>query len=273
MSAPALTRPAPGPLVAALRDTAVVARRNLRHVRREPRLVMFSLVQPMILLLAFNFVFGGALEATLPAGIQFIDFALPGLAVQVIALGTSQTAVGMAQDLDQGLIDRFRSLPMSRTAVLGGRICADALRIGLTTSVVFALGAALGFDFATGAARAVAGIAFIVAVGVTLSVISAAIGMLVRHPETAQVAGLVWLFPLTFTSSAFVRIETFDAGLEAFARENPVTAFVDTARGLLLGGPAFPLEEGAVIRALAWMAGIVLVFGLIGVRQYRRLDG
>ena len=272
MTALAAALPAPRGLLAALRDISIVARRNLRHIRREPRLIMFSLIQPIILLLAFNFVFGGALEATLPPGVQFIDFALPGLAIQVIALGTAQSAVGMARDMQEGLIDRFRSLPMSRAAVLGGRIGADASRIAFTTSVVFLVGAVLGFDFGTGVARAIAGIAFIIAVGVTLSMISATIGLLVREPETAQVAGLIWLFPLTFTSSAFVRIETFDSGLEAFASENPITAFVDTARGLLLGGPDFPLEEGAVIRALAWMAAIILVGGTIGVRRYRRLD-
>jgi ABC-2 type transport system permease protein/oleandomycin transport system permease protein len=253
-----------------VRDTWVVTRRNLRTLLRQPQLLVFATVQPVLLVLLFNYVFGNALEGVLPGDVDYIDFFIPGIVIQVVAFGTQQTAVGMAQDLSTGIVDRFRSLPMARSAVLGGRVLADAVRVAWTALLIAGVGALLGWRFSDGLLSALLAFVLVVAFGLAMSWITAWIGMSVRNPEAAQSAGIVWIFPLTFASSAFVAIETFPGWLEAFARVNPITVFVDTTRALLLDGSAYELTASLVWRSLAWLVAILAVFAPLAVAQYRR---
>jgi ABC transporter DrrB family efflux protein len=255
-------------------DTLVVTKRNILQLFRQPQLILFSTVQPVILVLLFNFVFGGAIGQTIRApGVAYIDYLLPGIMLQAVALGSNQTSVGMAEDLTKGIIDRFRALPMARSAVLGGRTMADAVRIGFTVLLMTAVGVGVGYRFTTGVLPALAAFVLAVGFGLAFSWIAAWVGMVVRNPEAAQPAAFVWLFPLSFASSAFVPIETFDPWLEAFARVNPITHFVDALRSLTLDVPTgtsvIPTGE-PIWLALAWIAGILLVFAPLAVRQYKR---
>ncbi len=258
-------------VVKAIRDTVVVARRNLRALTRQPQLIVFSAVQPVMLVLLFKFVFGGSIGEVLPPGVEYIDFLLPGVVVQVVAFGTAQTAVGMSQDLNAGMIDRFRSLPMARSAVLGGRVVADVVRIAGTVLLVTAVGMLLGWGYDEGLGSALLAFVVVVTFGLAMSWVAAWIGMAVRDPETAQTAGFIWLFPLVFASSAFVQIETFDPWLEAFARWNPITIFVDLARGLVMG-PPFEVTGDLWLQAAGWLVVILGVFAPMAVRQYREVS-
>lgn len=254
-----------------VRDTLIVMRRNLRALTRQPQLVVFSAVQPVMLVLLFKFVFGGSIGQVLPPSIEYIDYLLPGVLIQVVAFGTAQTSVGMSQDLSRGMIDRFRSLPMARSAVLGGRVLADAVRISGTVLLVTAVGALLGWRFNNGLLEALLAFVVVVTFGLAMSWIAAWIGMSVTDPETAQTAGFVWLFPLVFASSAFVQIETFDPWLEAFARWNPITIFVDLARGLTMQAP-FEVTADLWLKGAGWLVVILGVFAPLAVRQYRKVS-
>lgn len=261
----------------AIRDTLIIAGRNVKLMIRLPQILVFSTIQPVMIVLLFNYVFGGAIGQTLQgpgtSGLQYIDFLLPGVIIQATAFGTASTAVGMAADLSRGIIDRFRSLPMSRAAVLAGRTLADTIRVSFVIVLMVLVGLLLGFDFKTGVGDALA--AFLVAIGFGLafSTIAAWIGLSVKNEEAAQSAGFVWLFPLVFTSSAFVPISTFPNWLETFAKINPITHYVDAMRHLVLGITADTLvvpTAHPVLSSFLWTVGIVSVFGTLAVRQYVR---
>lgn len=252
------------------RDTAIVAGRNLRHFRREPQIIVFSTVQPVLLVLLFNFVFGGAIESVLPPGTQYIQFVIPGILIQTVAFGTAQTAVGVAQDFQGGMVERFRSLPMDRSAVLGGRVVADALRLMFTAAIVTAVGYLLGFRFQESFASGAAAYGFILLFGITFSWIAVTIGMFVRNAEAAQAAGFTWLFPLVFASSAFVSIETFTPWLRDVSSVSPVTIYIDSIRALLLDDPAYAMTWELAWQAAAWAAGILAVFIPLAVYRYQR---
>ncbi len=240
----------------AVSDALVVTGRNLRRLTRDPQPLVFSTVQPVMLVLLFNFVFGGAIGRAVEApGLEYIDFLLPGIVIQAIAFGTATTSVAMAEDVAKGLMDRFRSLPMARSAVLTGRTLADVLRIAFVVLLVTAVGLLLGYDPNTSPGEVA--LAFVVAVGFGLafSWIAAWIGMTVSNAEAAQAAGFLWLFPLTFASSAFVPVETLPDGLSDFARVNPITVYVDTLRALTVG-----IGEPRLLACAAWFVGILLVF-------------
>lgn len=254
------------------RDTLIMARRNIRMMIRQPQVLVFSTIQPVMIVLLFNYVFGGAIGQTLP-GIQYIDFLLPGVIIQATAFGTTATAVGMSADLNRGIFDRFRSLPMSRAAVLTGRTLADTTRISFVVILMTLVGLLLGFDFKEGVGDTF--LAFLVAIvfGLSFSTIAAWIGLSVKNEEAAQSAGFIWMFPLIFTSSAFVPVATLPDWLEAFAKINPITHFVDAMRHLVLGLPtgSFVVPSSRpVLTAFLWAAGIIAVFGTLAVRQYRR---
>ena len=259
-------------------DALVITRRNLLNIVRQPQLLVFSTFQPVILVLLFNYVFGGAIGQTIRApGIDYIEYLLPGILLQAVAFGTQATSVGMAEDLQKGIVDRFRSLPMARSAVLAGRTLADATRISFVVLLMTGVGVLLGFRFNTGLLQGLAAFLLAVGFGLAFTWIAAWIGMSVANPEAAQSAGFIWLFPLSFTSSAFVPISTFPSWLEAFARVNPITHFVDALRvltlsdveGIAAGSSIIPTER-PVLLALAWIAGILAVFAPLAVRQYRR---
>jgi ABC transporter DrrB family efflux protein len=252
-------------LVWTIPDTLVIARRNLLRFVRLPQLLIFSTVQPVMLLLLFNYVFGGAINA---GGLSYIQFLLPGFLVQIVVFGSAQTSVGLAEDLSRGMIDRFRSLPMARSAVLAGRTLADTLRYTFLVLLMIGVGSIIGFRFHNGIPFAVAAVMLSVLFGFAFTWISAFIGMSVKDVETAQVAGFVWIFPIVFASSMFVPVETMPGWLQAFAKINPVTATTDTVRALSLGGEIItPLWK-----SLAWIGGILLVFLPMAVRRYRRIQ-
>lgn len=253
-----------------LRDTLVITRRNLRTLTRQPQLIVFATIQPVLLVLLFNYVFGGSLEQVLPGQFDYIQFLLPGIMVQVVGFGTQQTAVGMSQDLSLGIVDRFRSLPMSRAAVLAGRVLADTTRIIWTVLLLGGIGYLLGWRWGDGFVSAAFAFLLLVAFGFALSWITAWIGIAVENPEAAQTAGLIWIFPITFASSAFVQIDTFPSWLEAFAEVNPITIVVDTVRALLMSGSQFDLTVDMVWQSTAWIVGIVAVFAPLAVARYRK---
>jgi ABC-2 type transport system permease protein/oleandomycin transport system permease protein len=251
-----------------LTDTWVVAGCNLIRYVRLPQLLVFSTIQPVMFVLLFNYVFGGAIR--LPEGVSnYINYLIPGILIQTVLFGATQTTVGLAEDLSRGMIDRFRSLPMARSAVLAGRTLADSIRNVFVVLLMLGVGALIGFRFQDGLAAALGAVALVVLFGFAFSWISALIGLVTKDPETAQVAGFIWIFPLVFASSAFVPIQTMPGWLRAFAEVQPISVTVDAVRYLTLGGAAGGSVD-SVWRALLWIAGILLVFVPLAVAQYRR---
>jgi ABC transporter DrrB family efflux protein len=247
-------------------DTMVITWRTILRFIRLPQLLVLSTIQPVMLLLLFTYVFGGAIS-TQAVPMKYIQFLLPGFLVQIVVFGSTQTSVGLAEDLSRGIIDRFRSLPMSRAAVLAGRTLADTLRYGFLAVLMVGVGYAIGFRFENGFGFAVVAIMLSVLFGFAFSWIAAFIGMSVKDVETAQVAGFVWVFPIVFASSMFVPVETMPGWLQAFAKINPVTVTTDATRGLCLGGPIWT----HLWKSLAWIGGILGVFLTLAVNRYRRI--
>ena len=261
---PVVARGARARLRWAVADSLVIARRNLMRVPRSPELLVFMTIQPVMFVTLFVYVFGGAIATP---GLDYVDFLLPGILVQSIAFGGSLTGVGLAEDLQKGLTDRFRSLPMARSAVLTGRTAADIATNSFQIVVMIAVGYLVGFRFSTSVGEVAAGLALLVLVGYAFSWISATVGLLVPNVEAAQSAGFIWLFPLTFVSSAFVPAETMPPALEWFAEVNPITVWVDALRGLFLGVP----DGGAAWKGVLWAVGLVAVFAPLSVARYRRV--
>ncbi len=262
-----LRRPPPQAVRSAITDTAVVTSRNLRHFVRQRDLLTFSTIQPVMFVLLFVYVFGGAVGRSLPHGVAYVDFLLPGIFVQSVTFRASQTAVGLSEDLQRGVVDRFRSMPIARSAVLAGRTLADLVRNILVIGLMIAVGYAVGFRFHGGVARAVGCIAVVAAFGFALSWIFAFVGLTVRGAESAQTAGFVVIFPLVFASSVFVPVSTMPHWLQAFAKISPVTVTADAARSLTLLGP--PVSLGA---AAAWIGGLLAAFIPLSVWRYRRMS-
>jgi ABC transporter DrrB family efflux protein len=245
-----------------IHDTIVIARRNLTYYTRLPQLLVFSTIQPVMFLLLFTYVFGGAIQT--PGG-EYINYLLPGILIQTVMFGGTQTTIGLAEDLSKGLIDRFRSLPMGRAAVLAGRTVADSIRNVFVVIMMIAVGYLIGFEFQNGVLNALLAVAILVLFGHAMSWIFATIGMLVKDPETAQVAGFIWVFPLIFASSIFVPPTTMPQALRTFAENQPVSVVANVVRDLTLG-----TSSGDFLLALGWIAAIWLVFAPIAVWQYRR---
>jgi ABC-2 type transport system permease protein/oleandomycin transport system permease protein len=234
---------------------------------RQPDLLTFSTIQPVLFVLLFVYVFGGAVSRSLPHGVAYVDFLLPGIFVQSVTFGASQTAVGLSEDLQRGVVDRFRSMPMARSAVLAGRTVADLVRNILIIFLMIAVGYLVGFRFHGGVAGAVGCIAVVAAFGFALSWIFAFVALTVRGAEAAQTAGFVVIFPLVFASSVFVPVSTFPDWLQAFAKINPVTVTANAARSLAFYGT--PASLGA---AAAWIGGLLAVFISLSVWRYRRIS-
>ncbi len=213
--------------------------------------------------LLFVYVFGGAISTP---GYEYVDFLIPGILVQNIAFGGFYTALGLAEDLTKGLIDRFRSLPTARASVLAGRTLSDIATNSLAIVVLLATGLIIGFRFDAGIGGIVGGIALLLLIGFAFSWIFALIGLLVSSPEAANGIGFTLIFPLTFISSAFVPVESMPAGLEQFAEYNPVSIFVDAMRSLWLGAPA----GNSVWASVAWALALIAVFAPLAVARYRR---
>jgi ABC transporter DrrB family efflux protein len=251
-----------------LRDGYVVSVRNMRHFLRQPQLLLFSTIQPIMFVLLFSYVFGGAIGGSLAAGVSYMDFLLPGIFVQSTAFRATQTAIGLSEDMKRGVIDRFRSMPMARSAVLAGRTLADLARTIFVIVLMIAVGYAIGFRFGAGPLEAIASILVVAAFGFALSWIFAYVGLIAKGPEAAQSAGFVAIFPLVFASSIFVPVDTMPSWLQSIADVSPVTATADTARALAIGGNVW----SSLWQVLAWVGGILLVFIPLCVRKYRRLQ-
>jgi ABC-2 type transport system permease protein len=214
--------------------------------------------------LMFRYVFGGAIHVPVKGG--YVDFLMPGIIGQTAAFATFGTAIALAQELQKGVIDRLRSMPMARSAVLAGRLVADTARMFVTIVIVIGVGYAVGFRFQNGAALAVAMVALAVVFGLAICCIAAFTGLAIGDEESVQAFGLIWLFPITFLSSAFVPISTMPGWLQAFANNQPVTYVIDTMRAMAVGGPI----EANLWKSLVWLAGIFIVFAPLAVRAYKR---
>lgn len=247
----------------AVSDAMVMTQRNLLHYLRVPSLVIFSTITPVMLVVLFGYVFGGAIPVP---GLRYLDYLMPGIFVQAVAFGAMQTGIGLAEDHQNGIIDRLRSLPMSRSAVLAGRTLSDCLRNLLVVVLMTVVGLLIGFRFDARPSAILGGLALIVLFAFAFSFISASVGLSVGNVEAAQSAGFVWVFPLTFASSAFVPIFTMPGWLQAFAKVNPVTITVDAVRQLFLGQPA----ATRVWQTLAWMVAILVIFVPLSVWRFRR---
>ena len=265
---PSLHRPSLREVRSAVRDASVVTGRNLRHFIRQPQLLIFSTIQPIMFVLLFAYVFGGAVRGSLPHGVKYIDFLLPGIFVQSVAFRATQTAVGLSEDLERGVVDRFRSMPMTRSAVLIGRTAADLVRNVLIIGLMILVGYLIGFRFHAGLLQALASVAVVSAFGLALSWIFAFVALTVRGAEAAQSAGFVVIFPLVFASSVFVPVSSMPDWLQAFAKASPVTLTANAARSYALQG-GVPSSLGD---ATAWIAGLLAVFIPLCVWRYRRMS-
>ena len=275
----------------AAKDIVVITKRNLLRNIRLPQLLIFATVQPVMFLLLFNYVFGGAIGQAIPAIAQgeYINWLLPGLLIQVAAFGAGQTALGLTEDLSKGVIDRFRSLPMARSAVLAGRTLSDLIRNGFVISLMVIMGFVMGFRYQTSFIGFIAGLLVAMTFAYALSWIMASIGLAVKSPEAAQSAVFLPVFPLVFASSVFVPTQTMPDWLRTFAEVQPITVTTNALRGLMLGqealadfGPGInpvvalaeaPSVGGQVLLSLFWSVAILAVFVPLSVRVYRRTVG
>jgi ABC transporter DrrB family efflux protein len=247
----------------ALANTGTITARNLRRLARVPTLIALATIQPILLVVLFNYGFGGAVHV--PGVTHYIDYLLPGLFVLAIGFGASQTGVAVAEDLATGMIDRFRSLPIASASVLTGRVAADAVRNLFVVGLMIAVGSAIGFRFHAGPGAALATVGLVVAAGIAFSWLNLLLGIVVRDAETAGLAGLFPIIILFFTSSALVPVATMPGWLQAFAKANPITVITDSLRALCLGGPtARPNAEAA-----AWLIGLLAVTVPATIARYR----
>jgi ABC transporter DrrB family efflux protein len=263
-----LRRPSLRGLRSTVTDAGVVTARNLRHFIRQPELLVFSTIQPIMFVLLFAYVFGGAVRGSLPGGVTYVDFLLPGIFVQSVAFRATQTAVGLSEDLERGVVDRFRSMPMARSAVLLGRTVADLVRNVLIIGLMIVVGYVVGFRFHAGLLDALLSVAVVSAFGFALSWIFAFVALTVRGAEAAQSAGFVVIFPLVFASSVFVPVASMPGWLQAFAKVSPVTLTADTARSYALVG-GVPSSLGGTV---AWILGLLALFIPLCIWRYRRMS-
>jgi ABC-2 type transport system permease protein/oleandomycin transport system permease protein len=266
--APGAAQPdAPGLLIQArwaVNDTLTITRRNLLVWMRVPAYIVFTVIQPVMFVLMFRYVFGGAIPVKVKGG--YVNFLMPGIIGQTAAFATFGTAIALAQELKKGVIDRLRSMPMARSAVLAGRLVADTARMLVTILIVIAVGYAVDFRFQNGVVPAILMVVLAVVFGVAICLIAAFTGLAIGDEESVQAFGLIWLFPITFLSSAFVPISTMPGWLQAFANNQPVTYVINTMRALALGGPI----EANLWKSIVWLVGIFVVFAPLAVRAYKR---
>jgi ABC-2 type transport system permease protein/oleandomycin transport system permease protein len=249
----------------AVSDTLALTRRNLLVWLRVPAYLVFTVIQPVMFVLLFRYVFGGAIPVPGLAG-GYRQYLMPGIIGQTAAFASFATAIALAQELKKGVIDRFRSMPMARSAVLTGRLAADTIRMLITVLIIIAVGYAVGFRFTNGWLPAVLMVLLATVFGLGICVIAAFTGLAIGDEESVQAFGLIWLFPLTFVSSAFVPITSMPGWMQAFANNQPVSYVIDTMRHLALGGPV----AADLWKSLVWLAGIFIVFAPLAVRAYKR---
>lgn len=266
LQAAELERASGGIFARGVRDALAIAQRNLIAYRRIPQLVVFSTIQPVVFVLMFRYVFGGAVGSF--KGFPYVDFLMPGVFIQTVVFGSLATAIGLATDLKSGLLERFRSLPMARSAVLAGRTLADLSRNVFVVVLMVLVGFAVGYRVHTGVLTFVAALLLVLLFGYAFSWVFAAVGLAVGDPETAQAAAFPVLAPLVFASTAFVPAESMPSWLQVWANHQPVSVTVSAVRDLTLGLPA-----GAdLAQSIAWLVGLLVVFVPLSVRLYRRSE-
>jgi ABC-2 type transport system permease protein len=281
MSVATETVRAPSKLGATVSDWWVITWRNLITYIRKPDLLVFSTIQPVMFVLLFVYVFGGSFELILPPSVPYVDFLMPGIFVQTAIFAATQTGVGLADDLQKGLIDRFRSLPMARSAVLAGRTAADTVSVFIQTILMLIVAFLVGYRLHEGGWEALLAFIGIVAVGYAFTWVSAFAGLSLKTIEAVQAALFTIVFPFVFVSTAFVPLSTFPDWLEPFAEYNPVTIWVDTVRVLTLGDLYSPATDPflfADVKSLGtlmwlstlWFGFFLAFFSFLGVRRYRR---
>jgi ABC-2 type transport system permease protein/oleandomycin transport system permease protein len=262
-------------------DGLIVARRNLVTLWRVPTVLIFELVQPIMFVLLFRFIYANQFGQTLPPGLDYVQFLMPGIFVQNAIFGSTTTAIGLADDLKKGLIDRFRSLPMARSAVLAGRTTADLGKNFLLVLIVMVIGILVGFRFTRGIGAAVGIIVLVLSVGFVFSWISACIGLALKEVEAVQAAVFTIIFPVVFVSSAFVPVIGMSSWLQPIARHNPVTVWCNLARylangklGILDPVTHLPVDtfEALLVKSAVWIFGLLIIFVPIAIRLYRKLD-
>jgi ABC transporter DrrB family efflux protein len=260
--------------------TTVITWRNVMRVIRLPQLLVFSTIQPVMFLLLFNYVFGGAIsiggQAAGASG-EYINWLIPGIIVQSTVFGATATALGLTEDLQAGVIDRFRSLPMARSAVLTGRTFADMVRNAFVTTLMLVVGFLMGWRFDQGFLYMALGVLIALLFGYAFSWLMATVGLVTKTPEAAQSAGFLPIFPLVFASSVFVPPESMPTWLQGFAENQPISVIANTVRSLMVNKDSLQLlglDQGALIlKSFAWIAVIIAVFAPLAVRQYRRSVG
>jgi len=254
----------------AVKDMLILTKRNLMRIVRMPQLLLFATVQPVMFLLLFTYVFGGAIAGPFD---NYINYLIPGILVNTVIFGATNTATGLTEDLAAGVIDRFRSLPMARSAVLAGRTLADFVRSSAVNTLMIFVGYLIGFRPAS-IGGLLAGLLLALVFGYSMSWVFAVMGLVGRTPEAAQSASFLIVFPFVFASSVFVPVETMPSWLQVFAENQPVSVIATTVRGLALGIEALPSGktiEGMVMLSIVWIVGIFLVAAPLGVRYYRRI--
>lgn len=268
-----------GGLRGAWSDSLAILGRNLRRYQRQPQIAIFVLVQPVMFVLLFRYVFAGSIPTP---GLDYVQYLMPGIIVQSVTFASIGTAIGIAEDLKAGMLDRFRSLPMARSAVLAGRVLSDVLVSLVTLTVMVVVAYLVGFRVTTSPLAALAAVGLLLAFVASFAWIAAFIGLSLKEPEAVQSAGFVWLFPLAFASSLFVLPATMPSWLQGFAEWNPLSNLANAARALTVGG--YPCGDsletiemctsatGEALTSLAWAAGILLVFVPLSARGWRRLD-
>ena len=280
MSATLQEQTSEGRVKEGLSDWLVLTRRNVLTYVRKPDLLVFSTIQPVMFVLLFVYVFGGAMELALPPTIPYVDFLMPGIIIQTSIFAATQTGVGLAEDLTKGLIDRFHSLPMARSAVLAGRTFADSFAITFQILLMLLVAFFVGFRFHDGLTNAVLAVLGAISVGYAFTWLAAFTGLRLRSVEAVQAASFTIIFPFVFASTAFVPPSTFPDWLQTIARYNPVSIWVDTFRLLTLGdvyaryqasvGVPLPPVGSMVLRSTLWFLTFLVAFVPLSVRRYRR---
>jgi len=261
---PTLTHEVPTGPVWLWRDSWTEALRHLRAVPRDPELLIFATIQPIMFVLLFVYVFGGSIEV--PGYDSYTQYLVPGVFAQTVLFGSAFTGVGIAEDLSKGMIDRLRSLPMTQSAVLIGRTMSDLLRNVFTFVVMFVVGYAVGFRIEGSIGGAIGATLLLLGFAYAFSWIQVLIGLSVKSVEAANSAGFIWMFPLTFFSSAFVSTENMPDWLQTAADLNPFTKLTNASRALYNG-----MDPGSDLWiAIAWAVGITIVFAFLGARKFAR---
>ncbi|HUR69196.1 MAG TPA: ABC transporter permease [Candidatus Thermoplasmatota archaeon] len=247
----------------ALSDTLLLTKRNLMHYVRVPQLIAFAVIQPIMFTVLFVYVFGGAINT----GVSYVDFLIPGIIVQTVIFGSMGSGINIAEDVQKGIMDRFRSLPIARGTVLAARVLSDTLRNALSVFIMAGVGWLMGYRFHGLWGDAALAVTLCVLIGLAFAWIAACIGLLVKDTQTAEIAGFTWVFPVVFASSIFVPVATMPAWLRWFAERSPITLSADAVRGWSLARP----DYGAFWVATVWCVGLIAVFSSIAVWRFRRL--